>query len=212
MKMKISLSIEKDAFEMLKMAAENEGISKSAMAEKSVRFLCSDYFPHHVEINILENNLWSIHIERRGRRIYSNRKIPRHTTMPIKGSIHFDVPGPIETTHLASLLRNHKIKAVESVKSGKPLKFCKNKIEIMITDFPIAADRNPNYIYDLLRVGTAAISGLETTSLREIMKRKCPDCDVPFVALSIWSPMDKPEEVEWTCGVGHRIQADGRAR
>ena len=206
-KSKISVSLEDDALSMLRTAAEHEGVSISEMAERSVRFHCSDYISHRIEVDVLKNGQCNVGIDRRGRCIYHRRGAERHVSMPIVGSIFIDVPGPIDASAISRALAAFQVPPDAQPLSGTPLSFSAPGIEVQVTNFPIDADGDSTYIKWLLDNASHEVANLEVISLREIIRRRCPMCGTYFIALHVWRPLNSPEEKEWICGVGHRVSS-----
>jgi len=207
-KSKLSVTVEDDALAMLKEASNQEGISVSAMTEKAIRYVCADYAPHRVEVDWLENGRTSVKLERNGRPFYYRRGVRRHLVSSIQGSVIIDTPGPIDTTLIPKILREHKFDDGLPVTSGRPIVFEKEGCKVEVTNFPIRAESDLNFLKDLIHACATSIEELEITSFREIAKRRCPTCNVPFIGLSIWMPEGEKEEVEWVCGIGHRTSSN----
>lgn len=204
-KTKISVSLEDDALSMLRTAAGYEDISLSEMTERAVRFHCADYISHRIEVDVLKNGQCNVGIDRRGRRIYHRRGAERHTSIPILGSIFIDLPGPIDTSAVSRALGAFQVPPDAKPLSGTPLSFSAPDIDVQVTNFPIGADGDSTYIKWLLDNAAHEVTNLEVTSLRDIIRRRCPICGTYFVSLHVWRPLNGPEEREWICGVGHRV-------
>jgi hypothetical protein len=213
MKKKLSATIEDDAYELLTNAAAATGLNLSEMLERSVRYACSEYLPHAIDVTLLDNGGCSVAFSMRGETFYARRAARRYAGVGVRASLRIESPSKIDLDLIAASLRDWQDAAARGARSGRPLNAKVRGVSLRLADLPILAESDPDFVRGVLHAAAEAIAAAEITSFGQVASRKCPSCGYFLVRLSVWSdprdPRDR-EEREWVCGVGHKttLRAD----
>lgn len=210
MKKKISISIEEDAYDLLKIAAETESLSVSEMAERSIRYICGDYVSHRITVarltDVEGSDSAAVTVERRGQPFFERTPLPRHEVMSgVDGEVIVDLMGPIVPDQLAKLIEALPAPSSEEVRSGRAVTAESAGVTVRVVGIRLGVEGSPDYVVALRRYAATAIRNeLELVSFRDVSLQRCSTCGTFVVRKRVWAPAGERPEVEWICAVGHR--------
>lgn len=191
---------------MLTEAARTEGISISEMTEKAIRLTCIDYMQHNLEITQLDNGAATVRLSCGDREFYSRRGVPRHFGEGVRAVVEIKMAGPVVKVRIAQSLRHIVIQPVP-----KHLKFISNGISVQVKDATVA-NTEPAGLKNLFHFAAQIVESLDVTSMREIIRQRCPTCSSFMTHLAVWAAQQGgPEEREWQCSIGHTHTLSGPA-
>ena len=132
----------------------------------------------------------------------------------MQASITVHAPALLDVDLIAAGLRDWRSKAVEDLRRGRAQRTVFEDLELEIDSLVRRADREPEWLADVLERCAAAVEAVEVATTGELARRRCPECTQFLTRLRIWQdPRDPPRsrEREVTCTVGHVTRSTGRA-
>jgi hypothetical protein len=134
--------------------------------------------------------------------IYLRRGVERDRIAHVVGTLTIDLAGRVEPYALSRFIRALPVSEDSMSWPGNPITWRVGTTSVELSNITLGADVSA--VKSLLVRAAQAVSGLEHTSLYDVMKIRCAECTMPIATLMEWAPPDQPETREFTCVLGHK--------